>query len=438
MSGQRIVVVGGRRLEGEILVSGSKNAAVALMAGTILASRGKTVLRNVPRISDIQTLADVLRHLGVVVSFSDGGRTATVDATRLTTHEAPADLVARMRASFWVLGPVLARLNRARIPQPGGCNIGARAIDLHIKGIEALGASIDVRYGAVVAEAPRGLQGTSIYLDLPSVGATMNIMMAAALAEGTTIIENAAQEPDVEDLGNMLVQMGARITGHGTGMITIEGVLALEGCEYSVMPDRIEAGTFACMAAITGGDVLLRGANAGHLRPVLMKMGEAGIRAEELTEGVRILPRDARLRGTRVIASPHPGFPTDVQQPFTAVLTLAAGTSVITDTVYESRFRYLTELAKMGARVEADGRTAVVTGVDRLTGADVEATDLRAGAALLVAALAADGQTRVFRTEHVERGYENIVEKLRGIGADIWREDEQGRRSEKETLSLCA
>jgi len=438
MSGQRIVIVGGRRLEGVIPISGSKNAAVALMAGAILAAEGKTTLRNVPRISDIQTLADVLRHLGVTVSFSDDHRTATIDATRLVTHEAPAELVARMRASFWVLGPVLARLKRARIPQPGGCNIGARAIDLHIKGVEALGAKVEVGYGAVTAEAPGGLKGTSIYLDLPSVGATMNIMMAAALAEGTTIIENAAQEPDVEDLGNLLLAMGANISGHGTGMITIEGVSSLHGADYSVMPDRIEAGTYACMAAITGGDVLLQGANAAHLRPVLMKMAEAGIRTEEPEGGVRILGAQTRLRATRVIASPHPGFPTDVQQPFTAVLSLAEGTSVITDTVYESRFRYLTEMAKMGAKVDVEGRTAVITGVDRLTGSDVEATDLRAGAALIVAALAAEGRSRVFHTEHVERGYEGIVEKLSALGATIWREDENGRRVGGEALSLCA
>jgi UDP-N-acetylglucosamine 1-carboxyvinyltransferase len=262
--------------------------------------------------------------------------------------------------------------------------------------------------------------------------------MAAALTPGVTTIYNAAQEPDIADLGDLLNAMGAEVSGHGTGVLTVEGVAEMHGTEYTVMPDRIEAGTFACAAAITGGDLLLAGARADHLRPVTMKLTECGARVEETARGVRIVGPEGRLVATRLTATPHPGFPTDVQQPLTAALCLAEGTSTVTDHVYESRFRFLTELAKMGARTGVDGRTAIITGVPRLTAADVEATDLRAGAALIVAGLAAEGQTRVFRTEHVERGYENIVDKLKGVGADIWREDEAGRRVGGEGLRLCA
>ncbi len=430
---QRIVVVGGTPLTGNIPIGGSKNASLALLAGSLLASDGVTVLQNLPRISDIAIMAAILRELGVVVTFSDENRTATLDASHLKTFEAPPDLVARMRGSFFVLGPLLARLDKSRVAQPGGCNIGARAIDLHIKGLEALGATVDVSHGSVTAESgPNGLVGASVYLDKPSVGATMNTMMAASLAHGTTVIENAAQEPDVEDLGNLINCMGGKVSGHGSGTVTIEGVETLHGCNYRVMPDRIEAGTFAVAIGISGGDAVLEGANAAHLRPVLMKLAEVGIVSEEVENGLRICaPQNGDgLKATKLVASPHPGFPTDLQQPFTALLTLAQGTSMVTDTVYEGRNRYLSELAKMGAQVVGEGRTSIVTGVSGLTGADVEATDLRAGAALVVAALKADGQTRVFKTEHLDRGYEQLVEKLQKAGATIWREDEFGRRTD--------
>ena len=435
---QRIVVVGGKRLHGTVPISGSKNASLALLAGALLAGEGTTVLSNLPRISDIAIMAAILRELGVIVTFSDENRTATLDASDLRTFEAPPDLVARMRGSFFVLGPLLARLNKARVAQPGGCNIGARAIDLHIKGLEALGATVDVSHGSVTAECgPNGLRGASVYLDKPSVGATMNTLMAAALAQGTTIIENAAQEPDVEDLGNLINAMGGRVSGHGGSTVTIEGVQKLHGCTYRVMADRIEAGTFALAIGITGGDAVLEGANAAHLRPVLMKMAEVGITSEEVPNGLRVRgPQNGEmLKATKLVASPHPGFPTDLQQPFTAVLTVAQGTSLVTDNVYEGRYRYLSELTKMGARAEGEGRTAVITGVDGLTGADVEATDLRAGAALVVAALRADGQSRVFKTEHLDRGYEHLVEKLQNVGATIWREDEFGRRTDTPLVS---
>ena len=437
----RIVIIGGNRLVGEVPVSGSKNAALALFAGTLLASEGVTVLRNLPRISDIRTMALILQEMGVKITFGENETTATVDATSLSTHEAPADLVARMRGSFFVLGPVLARLRKARIAQPGGCNIGARSIDLHLKGLQALGATFDFGHGSVYAEAaPQGMRGASVYLDLPSVGATMNILMAASLSEGITIIENAAQEPDVEDLGNLINAMGGRVSGHGSGSVTVEGVKSLRGCEYAVMSDRIEAGTLGIAAGITGGDLFLRGANAAHLRPVTAKMAEVGLTIEEDAHGIRVIGvgSGARLRATKLVASPHPGFPTDLQQPFSALLCLAEGTSLVTDKVYESRFRYLTELTKMGAHAEGEGRTAVITGVPQLTGADVEATDLRAAAALILAGLAAEGQTRVFRTEHLERGYEMLPEKLASVGANIWREDEFGRRSEAGRYAACS
>ena len=425
----RLIVVGGRRLEGEVTIGGSKNAALAILAGALLAEEGETTLTNLPRIGDIRTMAEVLGCFGVISRFSEDGTTARFDASSLTSNEAPAEIVARMRASFWALGPILARCGEAKIAQPGGCNIGARPIDLHLKGLQALGATVETNHGYVHARTPKGgLQGASVYLDFASVGATMNIMMAASLAEGTTIIENAAQEPDVEDLGNFLNAMGAEVSGHGTGVLTVHGVKSLRATNYAVISDRMEAGTYGLMAGITGGDVFLKGANASHLRPVTLKMIEAGMQIVESEDGVRCIGPEDRPVPTRITALPHPGFPTDMQQAFTAYLSRANGTSVITDQVYESRFRYLTELSKMGVVSQVDGRTAVVTGVPRLMGAEVEASDLRAGAALVVAALAAEGQTRISHIEHLDRGYEGLIEKLQKIGAQIWREDEHGRR----------
>ncbi|GAB4452123.1 MAG: UDP-N-acetylglucosamine 1-carboxyvinyltransferase [Armatimonadaceae bacterium] len=422
----RIVIHGKQRLAGTVPVSGSKNAALAILAGAILAESGETTLRGLPRIGDIQTMAQVLRQLGVRVTFDEDGRTARLDASQLDRCEAPAELVAQMRASFWTLGPLLARLGRARIAQPGGCNIGARPIDLHLKGLAALGAHFDNEYGNVNGSVNGGLRSAHTYLDFPSVGATMNIMMAASLTPGVTTITNAAQEPDVEDLANFLRCMGADIIGHGTGTITIRGVEKLHGCEYTVSTDRIEAGTLAAAVGVTGGDVFLEGANPDHMRPILLKLTEAGMRFDELEGGIRCIGPEGRPSATNIRAMPHPGFPTDMQQTLCSVLSLANGTSVVSDEVYENRFRFLTELAKMGAQSQVNGRTAVITGVARLTGADVVATDLRAGAALVVAGLAGEGRTRIFRTEHLDRGYERLTEKLRTLGAKIWREDEFG------------
>lgn len=429
----RIVVQGGKALRGTIPVSGSKNAALALMAGVVLASEGETILNNLPRISDIANMATILRGLGVKVVFHPSETTVQFDASALTSFEPSDSLVTKMRGSLQLLGPVLARLGRVRLAPPGGCNIGARAYDLHLKGLTALGATIDENGGFIFAEAPaEGLRGADIYLDKPSVGATMNLMMAASLARGTTILENAAQEPDVEDLANLIVAMGGNVTGQGTGMIRIEGVERLRGTSYRVSPDRIEAGTLAMVGAITGGDIFLEGANATQMRPILMKMAEMGVIIEEAPNGVRVTHpgQGTVLKGVDVTAMPHPGFPTDLQQPIATVLCLAEGTSIVTDTVYEGRFRYLNELVKMGAKARWEGRTAVITGVSGLSGADVEASDLRAGAAMVLAGLAASGTTRIFAVHHIDRGYERLAQKLAAVGAAIWREDEYGNRVE--------
>ena len=425
----RIVIQGGQPLKGNIYVGGSKNATLALMAGAVLASRGQTQLTRAPRISDIANMAIILRGVGIKVSFSDNQQNILFDATNIMSFEPDDQLVTKMRGSLQLLGPILARMGKVRLAPPGGCNIGARAYDLHIKGLIALGATIDENQGYIFAEAPAGgLRGAQVYLDKPSVGATMNILMAASLAHGTTIIENAAQEPDVEDLGNLINEMGGKVTGHGTGLITVEGVTELHGVRYQVSPDRIEGGTLAMAAAITGGDLFLEGANASHMRPILMKLAEMGIIVEEAPEGVRIKHPGKRLNATDVTAMPHPGFPTDLQQPIAVLLSLAEGTAMVTDTVYEGRFRYLAELLKMGAKARWEGRTAVVTGVNGLSGADVEASDLRAGAAMVLAGLAAQGTTRVFSVHHIDRGYERLTQKLSAVGASIWREDEFGTR----------
>jgi UDP-N-acetylglucosamine 1-carboxyvinyltransferase len=426
-----ILIEGGHRLVGTVTISGSKNAALGLLAGALLASEGTVTLTNLPDISDIGIMASLLCSVGATVAFSDDNHTVSIDATKLTTFEPPANLSAQMRGSLHLLGPLLGRLNRVRSAQPGGCQIGARAVDQHIKGLSALGATVEEGHGAIFFEGPHeGLVGASVVLDVASVGATMNLLMASSLARGTTIIGNAAQEPDVVDLANLIVAMGGNITGQGTGMITVIGVEKLHGCAFTTMPDRIEAGTYAMAAGITGGDLLLEGANADHVRSILLKLSEVGMKIEELPEGIRVSHpgRGTRLKATDVTTQTHPGFPTDLQQPFGSLLALADGTSVITEKVYEGRFRYLDELRKMGAKSRSQDRTAIITGVESLSGADVDAVDLRAGAAMVLAGLAAEGRTRVAKIHHIDRGYERLVEKLAAVGAVIWREDEQGNR----------
>lgn len=424
---EKLFVTGGMRLQGTVQISGSKNGALAIMAGAILA-KGRTTLRNVPKIGDIFTMIDTLRALGAEIETN--GNWLTIDATRLTSCEAPYELVKRMRASFCVLGPLIARLGRARVAMPGGCDIGSRPIDFHVKGIQTLGAYVDTEHGYVYAEAEK-LRGAQVYLDFPSAGATQHIITAACLAQGVTTIQNAAAEPEVVDLAAYLTAMGAKIEGAGTPTVKIAGVNELRGVDYTIIPDRMEAGTFGLAAAITRGDVTIAGANEDHLEPLLSKLHEIGVRIDARGDIVRFRGVDRPLAAD-IVTMPHPGFPTDMQQPMVALLSVADGTSIITENVYERRFKYINELQRMGADIKQEGRTAIVKGVRQLTGAQVTATDLRAGAALMLAALAAEGQTEIAGTEHIDRGYENFSEKLCSLGAEVYRAD-----SERRGTALC-
>lgn len=345
-----------------------------------------------------------------------------VDSTVLKTVDAPYDLVRKMRASFVIMGPLLARYGKAKISMPGGCAIGTRPIDLHLKGFEALGAEIEIGHGFISATAPNGLKGTSIYLDFPSVGATENIIMAACMAEGQTILENAAQEPEIIDLANFLNIMGAKIRGAGTNVIKITGVPKLIGHNYTIIPDRIEAGTYMVAVAMTGGDIYIENAISEHLKPVIAKLNEAGVKIEEDIDGIRVSCNN-RPKAIDIKTLPYPGFPTDMQAQFMAMLTIADGTGLVTETVFENRFMHVDELKRMGACIKVDGRTSIVEGVPSLNGCQVKATDLRAGAAMVLAGLVANGETEVSYIHHIDRGYDNLVEKLCGLGADICRVD---------------
>lgn len=417
----KIIVRGGNRLTGRVRIHGAKNAVLPIIAATILGTTGKSVIHETPALDDVYTISDVLRHLGAQVTFF--GDRLVVDATSLDGYEAPYELVRKMRASFLVMGPLLARLGRARIALPGGCAIGSRPIDQHLKGFEAMGASIEMGHGFVEARVHGRLKGTRIYLDVPSVGATENIMMAATLAEGTTVIENAAMEPEIVDLATFLNAMGARVRGAGTGTIRIDGVEALHGTTHTVIPDRIEAGTFMVAAAITRGNVLVEGAIYDHVRAVAAKLSEMGVYVEEEDGGIRVVA-EGRLRPVDVKTLPYPGFPTDMQAQMMALLAVTEGTSTVTETVFENRFMHVEELKRMNAQIKIEGRSAIIEGVPRLSGAKVCATDLRAGAALVLAGLAADGETEVTGLHHIDRGYVDLVGKLRRLGADIARVSE--------------
>ncbi|MDI6828688.1 MAG: UDP-N-acetylglucosamine 1-carboxyvinyltransferase [Armatimonadota bacterium] len=417
---EKLYVTGGNRLKGEIDIAGSKNATLALMAGALLA-KGTTILENVPHIGDIYTMSQMLQELGVPTRLI--GNRLEIDASEIKSNEAPYELVKKMRASFCVLGPLLARLGYAKVPMPGGCDIGARPVDFHVKGLHALGARISMEHGYVEAEASR-LRGAKIYLDFPSAGATQHLMTAACLAEGTTYIENAALEPEVVNLANMLIAMGAKIYGAGTKTIQIDGVKELHSVKHKVIPDRMEAGTYAIATAVTLGDVVLRKAIPEHSLAVIEKLREAGISVEEGADFIRI-KANSRPRAVDIKTMPHPGFPTDMQQPFAALLVIADGTSVISENVYERRFKYVAELQRMGADIVQEGRTAIIKGVPRLTGAEVTATDLRAGAALVIAGLAAEGRTDISGVEHIDRGYERIEEKMGSLGAEIIRSESE-------------
>lgn len=408
---------GGARLSGSVEVSGSKNAALAIMAGALLVD-GQVTLHNVPRIGDIHTMVELLNELGASAQFTNR-TTVTIDASDVLYLEAPYEVVRKMRASFNVLGPLVARYGFARVPVPGGCDIGARPVNFHIDGLRRLGANLHSEHGIYTAEA-RSLTGTSIYMDFQSAGATQHLMTAACLAHGVTVIENCAAEPEVVDLANFLNSLGAQIEGAGTTTIKVTGVSRLSGGEHTIIPDRQEAGTFAVAGAITQGDIVINGAVVEHMRPVVNKLEEAGIEIAADDRSINVRSR-GRPKAVDIRTNPYPAFPTDLQQPFAGLLSIADGTSVITENVYESRFRYVNELNRMGANIRVSARNAVITGVERLTGCPVAATDLRAGAALICAALAAEGETELVGIEHIERGYEDLVRKLHGLGAAIER-----------------
>ena len=419
---EQLVIHGGNPLRGRVKIGGAKNAVLPIIAAALLGSRGVSVLDDVPALEDVYTISSVLRSLGVKADYSAAEHRLTIDASRIETLAAPYELVRKMRASFLIMGPLLAREGRAEISLPGGCAIGTRPIDLHLKGFEALGAQIEITQGAIHASAPNGLKGARIYFDFPSVGATENVMMAASCAEGQTILENPALEPEIVDLANYLNVMGAHIRGAGTNRIKIDGVPGLLAADYTIIPDRIEAGTYMVAAAMTGGDVFIENAISEHLKPVVAKLQEAGAEIEEDIAGIRVRA-DGRMKAIDLKTMPYPGFPTDMQAQFMALLAVAEGTSVVTETVFENRFMHVEELQRMGAQIRVDGRTATVEGGRTLTGAAVRATDLRAGAAMVLAGLVADGETRVGYIHHIDRGYDDLVAKLVVLGADIQRVD---------------
>ncbi len=419
---ERLIIKGGNRLNGTVKISGAKNAVLPIIAATLLGQDKETCLDEVPNLDDVKTISEVLRTLGVAVRHDIEKNQLYVDASKIENVTAPYDLVRKMRASFLIMGPLLARLGAAKISLPGGCAIGTRPIDLHLKGFEALGAKIEIGHGDISATAPNGLNGARIYLDFPSVGATENILMAASMAQGQTILENPAQEPEIVDLANYLNIMGAKIRGAGTNVIKIEGVPKLIARDYAIIPDRIEAGTYMIAAAMTRGDVYIENAISEHLKPVIAKLKEAGVTVIEDVEGIRVTT-DKRPRAVDIKTLPYPGFPTDMQAQFMAMLTISEGTSMVTETVFENRFMHVDELRRMGAKIKIDGRTSLVEGVEKLTGCQVKATDLRAGAAVVLAGLVAEGTTQVGYIHHIDRGYDNLVEKLVNLGADIKRVD---------------
>ena len=418
----KIKIRGGNQLSGKIYISGAKNAVLPVIAATLLGQDRETCLDEVPNLDDVRTISEVLRTLGVKVRHEPENGKLYVDASSIENITAPYDLVRKMRASFLIMGPLLARLGSAKISLPGGCSIGTRPIDLHLKGFEALGAKISIGHGYIEAVAHEGLKGAQIYLDFPSVGATENILMAAAMAEGQTVIENPAQEPEIVDLANYLNIMGAKIRGAGTNVIKVEGVKKLVARDYTIIPDRIEAGTYMIAAAMTQGDVYIANAISEHLKPVIAKLKEAGVKVIEDVDGIRVIC-DKRPQAVDIKTLPYPGFPTDMQAQFMAMLTISQGTSMVTETVFENRFMHVDELRRMGAKIKIDGRTSVVEGQEKLTGCQVKATDLRAGAAIVLAALVAEGETQVGYIHHIDRGYDNLVQKLVSLGADIKRVD---------------
>lgn len=416
---EKIIVHGGNRLSGVVHIEGAKNAVLPILAASILAQDGITHLANVPVLSDVYTMNKVLRFLNLKVDFDEAKREVTIDATKRVSSEAPFEYVSKMRASIVVMGPLLARLGHARVALPGGCAIGTRPIDLHLKGLEALGARIEQHDGYIEAFADR-LQGAHIYLDFPSVGATQNILMAACLAKGTTVIDNVAREPEIVDLANILNKMGANVRGAGTETIRVDGVDQMHGTEHSVVQDRIEAGTFMVGAALTHGNVLIQDGIVEHNKPLISKLREMGAQVTEEAAGIRVIGPD-QLQPTDVKTLPYPGFPTDMQPQMTILQLAAEGTSTMTETVFENRFMHLEELRRMNAQYQVNGRTVVMHGPTDFNGAEVAATDLRAAAALVLAGLVADGYTQVTNLKYLDRGYYDFHKKLAALGAEVKR-----------------
>ncbi|RUP30727.1 MAG: UDP-N-acetylglucosamine 1-carboxyvinyltransferase [Curvibacter sp.] len=421
----KLLIRGGRSLNGEALVSGAKNAALPELCAALLTEEPVT-LHNVPRLQDVATMLKLIRHMGVQAEQDEQG-TVHLDASALTLPEAPYELVKTMRASVLALGPLLARFGRARVSLPGGCAIGSRPVDQHIKGLQAMGAEIQVEHGYMVASLPAGqsrLKGARITTDMVTVTGTENFLMAACLAEGETVLENAAQEPEIHDLAEMLIAMGARIEGHGSRRISIQGVPRLHGAHHTVVADRIEAGTFLCAVAATGGNVFLRHGRAEHLDAVIEKLVQAGVTVTAHEDGIRIQalgPAASRCKAQSFRTTEYPGFPTDMQAQFMALNCVSEGVSRVTETIFENRFMHVDELVRLGACIQTDGKVAIIEGVPRLSGAQVMATDLRASASLVIAGLVAEGETVIDRIYHLDRGYDRMEEKLRGLGADIER-----------------
>ena len=417
----KLLIRGGHPLQGEVLISGAKNAALPELCACLLTAE-PVLLANVPRLQDVQTMLKLIRNMGVAVAVGDDG-SVRVDAGALNLPEAPYELVKTMRASVLALGPLLARFGHARVSLPGGCAIGSRPVDQHIKGLQAMGAEIVVEHGYMIAKLAAGrtrLRGARIATDMITVTGTENFLMAAALAEGETILENAAQEPEIPDLAEMLIKMGANIEGHGSSRIRIQGVERLHGCQHQVVADRIEAGTFLCAVAATGGDVLLKHGRADHMEALIEKLRDAGATLTDVAGGIRVQSQ-GRLKAQSFRTTEYPGFPTDMQAQFMALNAISSGTTKVTETIFENRFMHVNEMVRLGAHIAIDGKVAVVEGIEKLSGATVMATDLRASASLVIAGLVADGQTTVERIYHLDRGYDQMEAKLRALGADIER-----------------
>lgn len=429
----KLVILGGARLSGEVVISGAKNSAVAIVAAAVLVS-GKCVIDNVPDVSDIRVMAEIIERLGGSAEFTAPG-ILEVDCTELNRVEAQYEMVRKIRASSYLMGALLGRFKQAKVALPGGCDFGVRPIDLHIKGFQAMGAKVAVEHGLVDLEAEH-LSGAHIYFDQVSVGATINIMLAAALADGVTVLENAAKEPHIVDVANFLNCMGANVKGAGTDVIKITGVSELHGGTYSVIPDQIEAGTFMIAAAATRGDVLIKNVITKHLESISAKLVEMGVTVEEFDDSIRVTAENPVTKAN-FKTMPYPGFPTDLQPQMLTLLTIAEGTSIVTENVWDNRFKYVDELIRMGANISVDGRTAVVEGVSRLTGSPVSSTDLRAGAAMVLAGLMAHGVTEVYNLKYIDRGYENFENKLKMLGAQLARRSDSRKAEQTEQTVDC-